>query len=279
MSRSMLYTSTHPTHQKSSRFGSRIIEIQLHHTANGSASQTINMMTSGSRQVSANAVVGPRGQLYEVVEEESRAWTSGSASRDSQAFTMECVNSALGDASGWPQSPENVEGIASLAADVAFRNGFTISRSNLYGHREMLGRWGVSYSTACPGGMPLDYIGNEAERKRQALVAGTPSPNQQLEEIMSVPVLIQSAQNGALYVYEGGVAHVASMARVASIQTMRAQLGLEVKPVRMNDADISAVSELAREANGSYIVRGVINDLSDEKKGGILHRIAAKLGA
>ena len=65
--------------QYSKRAGS-IDRIIIHHCASTSLSGVLAMMSSGSREVSANYVIGSGGEIVGVVPEESRAWTSSSAS-------------------------------------------------------------------------------------------------------------------------------------------------------------------------------------------------------
>ncbi|MFC5128301.1 N-acetylmuramoyl-L-alanine amidase [Pseudoclavibacter helvolus] len=148
---------TFRTNQKSSRHGSKVRALQLHHATSTSWRSVVDMMVSGSREVSSNDVVGANGELIEVVERGARAWTSGSATFDAQAHTMEICNAALGDASGWPVSDAAHETVANRCADIAFENGFIIERSttnfSLYGHGEMYLKWeSPTKRQACPAG-------------------------------------------------------------------------------------------------------------------------------
>lgn len=144
------------TFQKSSRGGYGINRFQLHHSATTDGPGVVSMMTSGSREVSANYVIYTNGTIVGVVPEEYRAWTSGSSTYDSQAITFEIANSSVGGS--WPVSGESHAAVARVIADASKRYGIPINRDTVYGHREMLPRFGVSYSTACPGGLQMDWI-------------------------------------------------------------------------------------------------------------------------
>ena len=80
------------TNQRSNRTGS-IIRFVWHHQAGTNDDATIGMMVSGSRQVSSTYTVsndnpGNRGysRITGVVPEESRPWTSSSATADGRAL-------------------------------------------------------------------------------------------------------------------------------------------------------------------------------------------------
>lgn len=166
--------------QKSSRKGRRIGYVQLHHQASTNDDSTINMMQTGSRQVSANYTCSNEGRLTLVVDEAERAWTSGSPVDDEVAITVEIENEAAGPS--WRVSDAAHEKVAQLVADVATRYGFPINRERVYGHKELYTRHRRSYATACPGGVDLDRIVRRAlELQRGTKPAATapaaaPSP-------------------------------------------------------------------------------------------------------
>lgn len=255
------------THQKSSRHGSKVRALQLHHATSTSWRSVVNMMVSGSREVSSNDVVGANGELIEVVERGARAWTSGSATFDAQAHTFEICNAILGDATGWPVSDAAQETVANRCADIAFENGFTIERSttnfSLYGHGEMYPKWGLSYPTACPGGLNLDWIFTTAERRRQQLAAGTPHPLTQarhlLEELM---VLVSRVEDGAIYlVTSTGASHIQDMDTVYAIQSLLQQCGMKSDPIRLYASQITLISEQARESSNINPLRADVTKL------------------
>lgn len=135
--------------QYSSRNGAMIDRIILHHCASTSLAGVLGMMSSGSREVSANYVVGNDGEIVGVVPEEYRAWTSGSASWDGRAITFEIVNETAGPE--WRISEKAFDAVARMLADVSLRYGISLSRETVVTHQELYSRYGASYATACPG--------------------------------------------------------------------------------------------------------------------------------
>jgi peptidoglycan hydrolase-like protein with peptidoglycan-binding domain len=164
--------------QSSSRSGTKITSIILHHQASTNYEGVIGMMVSGSRQVSSNYVIGNEGQIVGVVPEELRAWTSGSSSDggkgaawDRKSITFEIENSSLGGS--WPVSSTAHEATAKVVADIARRYGIKLSRETVVGHRELWTKFGASYPTACPGGLNMDWI---VKRANQILADGGTTP-------------------------------------------------------------------------------------------------------
>lgn len=158
---------TYSTQQKSSRQGAKIDMIICHHAATTNAEQVISMEVSGSREVSSNYVITNTGEIVGIVEEEMRAWTSGSstdggkgAAFDRRAITFECADASNGDP--WPISGASQQAIVNLMVDVHQRYGIPLDRDHVVGHRELYTRWGASYPTSCPGGMNVDDLVNRA---------------------------------------------------------------------------------------------------------------------
>lgn len=158
--------------QSSSRQGTKIDRVIVHHCANTNARAVVDMMTIPTKQVSANYVMTAEGPIG-VVREELRAFTSGSSSDsgkgaayDRRAITVETVNSTMGP--DWRFDPRTIEHLARLIADVATRYGFPIDRDHVIGHRELYSRYGASYPTACPGpSMDLDALVRKARAYQQ----------------------------------------------------------------------------------------------------------------
>ncbi|TCU48351.1 N-acetylmuramoyl-L-alanine amidase [Curtobacterium sp. PhB146] len=177
MTYSTLTTETVETSQKSGRENATIDMVILHHSATTNTDQVLQMMTSGSRRVSANYVVKDR-RIVGVVPEEWRAWTSGGttdggkgAAFDRRAITFEIQNASNGGS--WPVSAESHESVAQLVADFHRRYGVKLDRDHIVGHRELYTRWGASYATACPGGLEMDAI---VKRAAELVAGGTPAP-------------------------------------------------------------------------------------------------------
>lgn len=166
MSFSALTNEVRSSSQRSSREGATIDHIILHHSAATNAEVVLDMMTSGSRQVSSNYVIGNDGTIYGVVDEEDRAWTSGSsddggkgAAWDRRSITFECLDLST---DGWTISDASYKSIAAVMADVAKRYGFELVRaganSSVFGHKDLWDYFQASYPTACPGGMDVDHV-------------------------------------------------------------------------------------------------------------------------
>ncbi|MCT2043617.1 peptidoglycan recognition protein family protein [Pseudoclavibacter alba] len=143
--------------------------LLVHHAASGSLESMLGMIASGAREVSANFVVCDE-QIVCVVWPERRAWTSGSpydggagARWDHRSITVETINSATGDGSGWPISDASYRSLARLARwmDATYPS-FHIDRDHIIGHRELWIRFGASYPTECPGGIDLDRVASLA---------------------------------------------------------------------------------------------------------------------
>lgn len=170
MSFSTLTNEVRSSSQRSSREGATIDHIILHHSAATNAEMVLDMMVSGSRQVSSNYVIGNDGIIYGVVDEEDRAWTSGSsddggkgAAWDRRSITFECLDLSV---DGWTISDASYRSIAAVMADVAKRYGFELVRdganSTVFGHKDLWNFFEASYPTACPGGMDVDHVTNLA---------------------------------------------------------------------------------------------------------------------
>ena len=132
--------------------------LQIHHATTFDLATLRGLMSAGGRQVSANAAMGPYGELMEVVPINRRAFTSGVPAEDQHSYTVEVCNTS--GAPEWGISPEAHERLARLAVEL-YREGRlgSLTRSHIIGHREVPG----TYATACPGpSMNLDWIASRA---------------------------------------------------------------------------------------------------------------------
>lgn len=177
MSKTPLATEDYTTAQQSPRGAAPLNMLVLHHGATSSFDQIVAMMVTGSRQVSAHAVVKDK-RIGGVVVEQLRAWSLSDEYWDSRAFTVECANESM---NGWTISAASQESLAQLCANWATRFGFPIIRTGdpktwtLLGHREVYTIWGGSYATACPGAMNLDWIAARANQ----IINGNNPPTQE----------------------------------------------------------------------------------------------------
>lgn len=138
--------------QKSSRNGAGIDTFLIHHQASTDSERVLSMMLTGSREVSSNYIITNEGQVWGVVPEEYRAWTSGSssdggrgASWDRRSITVEIENSTGGPS--WNISNAALTAAANLLKDLRARYGVR----NVLGHKDLWNNYRASYPTACPG--------------------------------------------------------------------------------------------------------------------------------
>lgn len=202
MTKSPLMTENVSTFQQSARTAAPLNMVILHHAATTSADQVVQMMVSGSRQVSAHAVVKD-GRRIGVVDETQRAWSLADGYWDSRAFTVECANEST---NGWTISAASHESLAQLTADWAKRYHFPIIRSagiprtqwTLLGHREVYEIYGDSYATACPGGMNLDWIAVRANEILTSTAGGGSTPIEE-DDVITRELVTQKGGNGTIY--------------------------------------------------------------------------------
>ncbi|WP_394254692.1 peptidoglycan recognition protein family protein [Pseudoclavibacter helvolus] len=134
--------------QSSSRNGAGVNAFQVHHSTMRSARAYIDMVRGLLRQVSSNLAIDDDGRIFRVVSLLRRAWTSGSASFDAAAITVETANETL--APDYRISTRAKAALARVARAIKLDRAIQkLTSAHVYLHREMLPRWGVSYSTAC----------------------------------------------------------------------------------------------------------------------------------
>lgn len=138
------------------------------------AEECCRLFLPASRRASANYCIGKYGEIWLNVEEKNRAWTTGDASIDNRAVTIECANYMEPDRYGkLPDSTWN--SLVKLCADIAIRNemGKLVytgdKRGNLHMHK-----W--YQDTDCPGkwlSTQFERLANEANK----IISGdSPSP-------------------------------------------------------------------------------------------------------
>lgn len=159
MTYSGLSSRVYNSSQKSSRNGATIDSFLIHHQASTNSESVLQMMLTGSREVSANYIITNEGQIWSVVPEEYRAWTSGSSSDggkgaawDRRSITVEIENESGNP--DWRISTAAINAAARLYADLKKRYGVSI----LIGHRDLWERYRASYPTYCPGPTTVSRI-------------------------------------------------------------------------------------------------------------------------
>ncbi len=142
-----------------------ILKFTPHHAAVvGAAPETIakNFNRYGN---SANYVIGGDGTIILCVPEEYRAWTSGDEGNDTQAITVEVVNST--GAPEWRVSDAALEALIDLGADICRRHG--LPGFNWTGDKNgTLTIHKMFQATACPGPYlesKMPYIAEEINKR------------------------------------------------------------------------------------------------------------------
>lgn len=101
-----------------------------------------------SRRASANYCIGKDGEIWCNVEEENRAWTSGSSSNDNRAITIECANYMDGNNYGKLPVP-TWNSLVNLCVDICVRYGFTLKYTGSTSGNLTMHKW--FQDTDCPG--------------------------------------------------------------------------------------------------------------------------------
>ena len=135
----------------------KITKIIIHHMAGIlTADQCASIFAKPSRCASANYLIGKNGEIKCNVDEEYRAWTSGSREYDMKAITIEVSNST--GAPNWEVSDVCIKSLVELCADICRRYcivpEFTGDLKGSILFHSML------QATACPG----PYIKSNIER-------------------------------------------------------------------------------------------------------------------
>lgn len=200
--KSKLTTSTQVSAQSSSRQGATIDHFIIHHAAMFDLDDCVDLMVSGRKQVSSNYVVQGK-RIVSVVPEELRAFTSGSsrdggkgAAWDRRSMTVETINST--GEPNWLISEETFQSLAALVADVATRYNFPIDREHIIGHRELYTRYGASYATACPGGIPLDRLVARARELQKVATQPVPAPKPIVIDEEEIPMRLINIPGGGI---------------------------------------------------------------------------------
>lgn len=149
--------------QSSSRNGATVQYFQIHHSTMTSAASYVQMVQSGSREVSSTFAVQD-SQIVRVVNLLRRPWTSGSATYDAMAFTCETANATL--APDYLVSEESKNSLGRIAKAMFLDRALgAITNYYIYLHKQMTSRFGVSYGTACP----IDINENDIARRASAI--------------------------------------------------------------------------------------------------------------
>ena len=148
MSYSKLVSYVQLSPNKTSPRTEKIDRITIHHAAAKASLKALgNLFADSKRQASANYGIDSEGRIACFVEEEDRAWTSGSRENDMRAITIEVAN--CGGAPDWPISDKAYSALLDLCEDICRRRGF---RLNFTGDKNgSLTMHKYFQPTACPG--------------------------------------------------------------------------------------------------------------------------------
>lgn len=152
-----------------------IDRITPHYMAgSATAKQCCELFATPSRKASANYCIGRDGEIWCSVEEENRAWTSGSSYNDNRAITIECSN--LMDAKNYGKlTSATWNSLVKLCADICSRYGFRLNYTgddsgNLTKHK-----W--YQDTDCPGPWLDTQFDRLAQEVNNILDCVEPTPN------------------------------------------------------------------------------------------------------
>lgn len=143
----------------------KIDAIVIHHMAgNLTVERCGEVFAATSRQASSNYGIGTDGRIACYVEEENRAWTTGSREIDNRAITFEVANCS--GAPDWKVSDQALEATIALCVDICKRYGFKLNYTGDKSGNLHMHKW--YQNTACPGpylGAKFAYIAEEVNRR------------------------------------------------------------------------------------------------------------------
>lgn len=124
--------------------------VQNHHTATNNKYNALALFAPGGREVTPNYFVAGK-EIWGIVPENRRAYTSGSAYDDHRAITIETLN--LTNSPDWQFASDTIATLILLNADIAKRYGIPVRHAlqGIYEHRNINAWTGRSYATACAG--------------------------------------------------------------------------------------------------------------------------------
>lgn len=155
----------------SSRGGQKICKFTPHYMAgNLTVKQCGEVFVPKSREASSNYGIDSDGNIACYVDEESRAWTSSSASNDSRAITVEVANTS--NVTG-QVTKKAWDALVRLATDICYRYKFRLKwtgdeNGSLTAHY-------MFSSTACPGPYLKAHMGDLVKAVNSNLDSGNVS--------------------------------------------------------------------------------------------------------
>ena len=165
MSYSNLVKYVHISPNSSNPRNQKISAIVIHHMAGNATVEVCgNIFAEPGRQASSNYGIGTDGRVACYVEEENRAWTTGSREIDNRAITIEVANCSREP--NWEVSDEALESLIALCADICKRYGFKLNYTGDKSGNLHMHKW--YQATACPGPYlesKFAYIAEEVNKR------------------------------------------------------------------------------------------------------------------
>lgn len=166
MSNSKLVNHTNLSPNFSSRNGTKIDTITIHHMAGNLSVETCGrMFADPSAEASSNYGIGTDGRVGLYVDEANRSWCSSNGDNDRRAVTIEVANDQIGG--DWHVSDTAMAKLIDLCVDICRRNG--IAKLNYTGDTSgnlTMHCW--FKATACPGPYlksKFGYIADEVNKR------------------------------------------------------------------------------------------------------------------
>ncbi len=177
----------------SPRYGTKIDTIIHHHVAGTNKLATLAIFAPGGREATPNYFIAGR-EIWGIVPEDYRAWTSGSYLDDQRAITYEILNSTGGPQ--WGFDPVTLDTVARLDADIARRYGVPLRRAQpgFMEHRNVYEWFGRGFPTACAG--PSFNINQMIAATAAKLNPSTPAEPEKVDEEMWKPEVVARTASG-----------------------------------------------------------------------------------
>ena len=164
----------------------KVNAIVIHHMAGNATVESCGaLFANPERQASSNYGIGTDGRIACYVEEENRAWTTGSREIDNRAITFEVANCS--GKPEWKVSDQALEATIALCTDICKRYGFKLNYTGDKSGNLHMHKW--YQDTNCPGPYlesKFAYIAEEVNRR----VGGEP-PAEKTEKAkeLNLPML------------------------------------------------------------------------------------------
>ncbi len=110
--------------------------IVVHYTAMASAQAALDRLTDPAARVSAHYLIDEKGNIYQMVDEDKRAWHAGISSWDGKDdVNSRSIGIEISNRNGDPYTKEQQFSLALLCKDIMFRHG--IRPENIIGHSDV----------------------------------------------------------------------------------------------------------------------------------------------